>query len=442
MRRASPGPNALSTQGHPSGSGESSAEEPANRKRGRFQAVLLLSTVFSNVRVVSATNGFQPIAPLLILLHVIATGKVNRHAMRFGLTWLGCSAAVVLLGGQMSLVGALYVMLYTVGPLLLCYSIAMFDRPTKAIKSVITVGLVVSFVSVAEQFLIGSSAIARVYAVVFADDGGGADGIGFRGARGFTAEPSHVGRLFVTFVMLAFVVGHRRSRMWAVLAAPFILMNRSASAFVMLVLFVAALLYRKSIALAVFAGVGALLVFPQFMTLDFRFVDSVSRMLGAFSGSWTSVSTLGEFGGRRIIQTVIGLMAPWDAPFGHGPASYLTIFREVGTNLGFNLSDWYWFRNNQANSVKPGSYVSQVLFDYGLLAIPAFLVLARSLRSEFRISTDPVRLACLISGISQIAFVSTTTIPWPWLLVAAGLVRREADDDQEKDQLASKGAES
>lgn len=393
----------------------------------RFRAVLVASTIVPNLKVFSATNSFQPLALPLIVGYSVLTGRISPIAIRFLYFFLLTTVVLTFLHGDLSLTTPLYTALYLSGPLTLIYLLGIRSDEHRGLAIVLQGGLILCFASVAEQFLIGSKAVDDVWSILFANHQEAAE-FGLRGASGFTSEPSHVGRLFVTLLFLACILKIRGWRTWIVLAIPFVVMNRSASAFLLLVGLIAALLYRRSKVWLAIAIAGAMLTFPYFAGLDYRFIQAVERAWTALtSGDAQSiVGLLGTAGGRRAIQTAVGYVSLVYYPLGHGVASYLTDFRDVAASMGFALSDFgtYETLDTLNADLKPSSYLSQIAYDYGLLGLIPVAAFVLNLRREYCAAREPVALMCLCLGVLQLVVASTTTEPWPWVMIAAGLVQR------------------
>jgi hypothetical protein len=405
----------------------------APREAG-FKPILLASTIVPNLKVVSATNSFQPLSLPLILVYTIITGRISPIALRFLYFFLMTSIVVTLIHGDLTGTTALYAGLYLSGPLTFIYMLGIGSERTRGLPAVLQVGLVICFVSVAEQFIIGSKAVENVWSMLFANHKVAAE-FGIRGANGFTSEPSHVGRLFVMLLFIATITRIRGWRTWIVLGLPFVVMNRSASAFFLYVALLATLLFSRSKLFFTFALITAVLVFPYFADLDYRFVEEATRAWSALSSGDSAqslVEVLGGAGGRRAIQTAVGFASLIYFPLGHGLASYLESFRDVAATMGFALSDFSTYDSLDAMDaqLKPSSYLSQIAYDFGLLGIVPLIALISGLRKQYGISRDPVARMCLIMGALQIILASTTTIPWPWVMMAAGLVPRSAVGDE------------
>lgn len=402
-------------------------QRQASTKGGRFRATLLASTIIPNLKVVSATNAFQPLALPLIVGYSVLTGRVSPIAIRFLYFFMLTTVVVTWIHGDLSATTILYAALYLSGPLTLIYLLGIRSDEQRPLAIVVQAGLILCFASVAEQFLIGSRAVESVWSLLFANHQEPTE-FGLRGANGFTSEPSHVGRLFVTLLFVACILKIRGWRTWLVLAIPFIVMNRSASAFLLLVALIAALLYSRSKILFALAVAAAAATFPYFAGLNYRFVEEIRRLWTALTsggGTQSIVELLGTAGGRRAIQTAIGYVSLIYYPLGHGVASYLVDFRGVAATMGFALSDFSTYDTlDSLGALKPSSYFSQIAYDYGLLGIAPLAALVIGIKREYRLDRSPLALMCLAVGVLQLVVATTTTEPWPWVMIAAGLARR------------------
>lgn len=409
----------------------------------RFRAVLLASTIVPNLKFFNATNSFQPLALPLIVGYSVLTGRISPIAVRFLYFFLLTTVVLTFLHGDLSLTTPLYAALYLSGPLTLIYLLGIRSDEYRGLAIVLQGGLILCFASVAEQYLIGSKAVDEMWSILFANHQEAKE-FGIRGASGFTSEPSHVGRLFVTLLFLACILKIRGWRTWIVLAIPFVVMNRSASAFLLLVGLIAALLYRRSKVWLVVAIAAAMLTFPYFAGLDYRFVQAIERAWAALTGgagTQSVVGLLGTAGGRRAIQTAVGYVSLVYYPLGHGVASYLTDFRDVAASMGFSLGDFgtYQTLDTLDAQLKPSSYLSQIAYDYGFLGIIPLAAFVLNIGREYRAAREPVALMCLALGVLQLVVASTTTEPWPWVMIAAGLVQRSNRKTETRSQSADRG---
>jgi hypothetical protein len=397
-------------------------------KRRVFQTLLLLSIIFPNLRLLGNANAFQPLTLPLIAAHCAISGRIDTYALRFAAVFLTVSILLLSVHQDFSGRSMLFMVLYLSGPLTFYYFLRFSGQDGwRFFEKTLNIGIGFAFVSVAEEFFIDSAIIEKAQSLIFTrpyDFDTGLMREGGRGVAGFMQEPSHTGRLYVCLLYMLVICRCRGASLWLWLTLPFLLMNRSASTFMLALPLVFALLYRRSKVLLVAAAALSVVVLPLFLGLEYRFVDSVERlMLGMqelSSGEGATVSVMGLMGGRRLIQTVIGYHSMFEFPMGHGVASSLDSFYQAAAAMGYDLTQWFWYRD-VAQGVKPSSYMSQISYDYGVFAIPLIFAFF-SFSGKFKLSRDPIRRVCFAMGVFQILLASTTTIPWPWVMMALGFV--------------------
>jgi hypothetical protein len=394
--------------------------------RRLFENSLLFTVIFPNLKVISSSHSFQPLTLPLIAVDVVLRARTDRFAAFFLVVYAACVLASLLIHANVSAPSLLYSALYLSGPLTFFY---FLGRTEPLSKLLINVGLAFTFLTVAEQLYVRSPLVESLIAHVFANRPEEVV-IGLRGAGGFMSEPSQSGRLYFFLLFLAYAVDLRQRNLWLALSVPFLLMNRSASAFLIFVVLLAALSYRKSRTLTAILIAVAAAGFPYFLMLEFRFVDIFERLLLLWNsrGDESLVATLGLAGGRRLIQTTIGYASLGSFPLGNGLGSSLESFRDVAHTMGFALTEWGKYAS-AGDELKPSSYVSQIIYDFGWLGLPMIAALAAPLWL-FRVSPDPVHKALFYLGVAQLLLASPTTIPWPWVMMALGLVRKPLEPAQ------------
>lgn len=393
---------------------------PVNYRK-LFDNSLLFTVIFPNLRAVSSTNSFQPLTLPLIFADAAIRGRADRHAASFAAVYLVCVLLSFLIHGKIAGATLLYSVLYLSGPLTYFYFIG---RGESLSTTLINIGLGFTFLTVAEQFFVASPLAESVISTVFANRPPEV-AIGLRGVGGFMSEPSQSGRLYVFLLFLAYLLKCRFRAFWLVMAIPFLLMNRSASAFLLLLALLMVLSYRRSKTFTlVLIGIGAV-AFPYFLLIEFRFSEVFERFLLAWesAGNASVVSVLGTAGGRRLIQTAVGFMSLSVYPLGNGIGSSLETFQAVAQSVGFDLSDWSRYEEFE-DGLKPSSYAAQIVYDFGWLAVPILAALAFPFRNH-RVGPDPLRKMVFLLGAAQILVASPTTIPWPWVMMAVGLVPAE-----------------
>lgn len=391
--------------------------------RKLFESALLFTTVFPNIRIFGSAHSFQPLTLPLIVVHVLITGRLQRLALYFGAAYLTCVLASLLHHGNVSTASLLYAILYLSGPITFFY---FLERRERFSEGLINLGLFFTFLTTAEQFFVGSPAVAGLLSSIFANRPEEVS-IGLRGVAGFMSEPSHSGRLYVCLLFLAFAATAKLRVFWLLMAIPFLLMNRSASAFLLLLVLVGTLSYKTSKGMTLASFVLGMLVFPYFLSLEFRFVEVFDRLGQAWAlrADPNVVGTLGMAGGARLIQTTIGFLSIGLYPLGNGIGSAADSFTHVAQELGFALPGWVQYVGSTEN-LRPNSYVSQIVYDFGWLGMPVLGSLLLALR-RFELAPDPLVRASFVLGLAQLFVASTTTVPWPWVMMAVGLTARPTE---------------
>lgn len=376
--------------------------------------LLAASVVFPNVKLTSGA-AFQPLALPIIAFDLIRTGRFRASVGSF-LVAYGLAIAIVLIVTQrFDGTSFLYIVLFLSGPVTCLY---LLNFEWASASRIVEFGLVLVTVSSFEQVLVGSAAVERIWATVFAIRPD-AIGLGTRGVPGFTSEPSHAGRLFAMLLAIAAFTKMRRWRFWAVIAPVFLIVNRSAFGFFLVVPLLVAMVWRKSRAAAVLLTVLALASLQVLPESDVRFFEVVTRSLSAIRSDQNIILRLGEAGGRRAIDSFVSVVAMVDRPTGYGLGANDSELRTVSAALGYDLSIWPFYRFNDLSG-KPSSYLAQLMFDCGLFAIVPIIAFLRQLR-RYRIHEDVIARVAFWSGVLQVVAFSTTTIPWPWALIAMGL---------------------
>lgn len=374
--------------------------------------VLAVTVVFPNFKIVSSAS-FQPLTLPVLLFDLVRTGRFRATAGRLVMSFALATSFALAVTQRFDLNSAIFAVLFLSGPLTALYLIG-FDW--SRVKLVVEFGLFLLLVSALEQALIGSATIESIWATFFAIRPDNV-ALSVRGLPGFHSEPSQSGRLFATLLTIAAAGRFPRWRLWLATSPLFLFLNRSGFAFLLIVPLLVTVVWRRSRFLAVAVLLGGLLASQIVPDAEIRFLEVIPRALAGLTSDEDIVLRLGEAGGRRTIETFVSADAILSQPSGYGLGASETELREVALGLGYNLELWPWYRVNQ-ESGRPSSYVTQLFFDLGLVALLPTWTFIRQLRRNYNPVTDPILKFALVSSVAQILFFSTTTIPWPWVLIA------------------------
>jgi hypothetical protein len=327
----------------------------------------------------------------------------------------------------------------------------MFYRNFRLITARTYKLLVVIFLVVGlwESFFYLTSLFARVNAAVAPlftklDMYPGAAG---RGILYWFTEPSYAAPYIVLLLGLG---AHFRdqgalSRKWygaGILAVLLLVFwNKSGSAALLLLLvaglwavvrFAKAPMPHKVVALVtVTGGIVLLPVVVNVLSsgLKIRFMELIKALVDVlYSGGIAKLLTiemLDFFASMRFVSVLVGYGSIGLSTIGFGLGSALTVYADVSRALGIDPYAVEHLRRFSVENIKPSSYFAQLGLDMGVvgvvLCVPLVIYLVRRIRT-ITSGTRALVFAAAGVGLVQLLFVSTTTIPAPWLalcLVAA-----------------------
>jgi hypothetical protein len=157
--------------------------------------------------------------------------------------------------------------------------------------------------------------------------------------------------------------------------------------------------------------------------LDLIYSGSLGKLL--------TLETLDFFASMRFVSVYVGFASVGRSVVGLGMASAFSRYADVSRSFGIEPLSIMHLRRFNVENIKPASYFSQLGLDMGfvgvLLCIPVLMYLLRRFRAMSRRSSESAVYAMALLGLFQLLFMSTTTIPAPWLCLTliAGWRARE-----------------
>lgn len=240
-----------------------------------------------------------------------------------------------------------------------------------------------------------------------------------RGVHGFYSEPSYFGRYIIAAIIILSLLWRKSVFLFYVF--PVFVINKSASA---LAVYLASILDMRHLFRTIvvcFVFIFAVSVAMVFYSNNVRMLQQTSRITQVMgSNSKIDATILDQIGSRRLLQAVVGYAVPLDMPLGADDGVTLAEFSQ---EIGFPLSSVGYIANNLSdiNSLKPGSYFSELFFDFGIIGmlISVYMVLFFVYRGYKSNMTGVVS-----AGVFMLAFLSTSTMLAPWVLLGVMLNKR------------------
>jgi hypothetical protein len=246
-----------------------------------------------------------------------------------------------------------------------------------------------------------------------------------RGIQGVYNEPSHFGR----FVLGALILGSLLYG-WKMTAPGIAILafNKSGSAFILWVLSYFAKIFslRRAVLLR-FLVIGALLVFAILLLArnekigaSFRFLAMVNTWISIAESDreFNSVQVLQAVGSRRLPQIAVGFLSVSKYPLGRGAGSYDSTMFETSRMIGIDLTQIKRYDILDQDSIKPTSYYSQIVYDFGIFGIASIMLFV--MFTYLKIRKKKNGIAIWLIGHYLLALNTTTTFPLPWVFL--GLV--------------------
>jgi hypothetical protein len=335
--------------------------------------------------------------------------------------------------------GVLTFIAYLIGPLILLYFSQNFRYlSARVLQFSVLIQVVVVVIQFSGVSFLQNSLAAVLDPVLINYNPTVLTDIG-RGASGTYVEPSHLARYAILFIVLSTLLNRTGA-----LSKPQMVVLIGLSTFLLLAsqaitgigifalfgiaVVVKSLLQGKFSPFLSAAIIGSLILGALSLSTEntrlhsiYAKVDQVRRVV-----DHATVLDLQILGGIRMINTVIGYKAITKFPFGQGLGSYLTTMYNTAYLVNVRLEDTNLYRSIRAGKqsrmlvTKPQGVGSQYSYDFGILGIIAIIFLIIPVLKHFlfeRRSAGLLGVAPAV-GLVLILFLSTTTLPMPWLLVA------------------------
>ncbi|MCG8622509.1 MAG: hypothetical protein MJE68_11015, partial [Proteobacteria bacterium] len=259
-----------------------------------------------------------------------------------------------------------------------------------------------------------------------------------RGVSGSFVEPSHLSRYAILYMVLSLYLFNRSPvgkvhKYTLIFLALSLLIASQAITGILVLLIIGGLFLFKSLIARKIKPSFQILLLGSVLIIGVLAAESGSRfsaigekfeILVNFEDDF-SVLDLENFGGIRLVNTVIGLKSITIYPFGQGIGSAPHTILDTSYQLNIPLLETNLYRRIQSGdteskgSIKPQGIGAQYIYDFGIFGlICACLLAVPIIRSFFKSrNTDVVSVAPL-AGLLLVLFYSTTTFPMPWLLMA------------------------
>lgn len=256
-----------------------------------------------------------------------------------------------------------------------------------------------------------------------------------RGLSLLFSEPSHAARaiwlLSMVFLFKLSSLTVNRKFTIAFMLLFLIVTNGSATIYVLIAITLLGYAFysRRDVALWLMRVIGVLGILILAITLslsyDFgRVSQLVSRTMALLLFGQVEAWQLQVFGGIRLISEIAAVKIFFAWPFGYGVSAskheLLPVLLEMGLSSRNSWSLWYLMQDNSSGTIKPSSYYSQLLVDAGVFSLILFYGLRKLARGSFFCRFSPLAKGFLLASIFQLLFLSTTSLPAPW--VAIGLI--------------------
>lgn len=320
-------------------------------------------------------------------------------------------------------------LLYVCGPIFLVF-FCKFSIHLRAFKLMRLIAWMFLAVALFELFVpMGIAQKIDVYSSAIVKRMWFAEQDSTRGLQLLFSEPSHAARA-IWVLLLLFVVSLREMTKaqkfgYSAILAFLILTNSSATVYILS--FGTALCYSAFNAedklkwlLRVF--LAAIVTFVFFAILvqfgSGRVAEISNRLAQASAADGLSFEVLQVFGGIRLISEVAAAKVFIENPLGLGVgASQFQILPMLSTMGIDETNTWFisvlinWYQND---TLKPSSYFSQLLVDLGIFSVLMLVVVWQVFK---RVRLSPICLSFFVMAVFQLVFLSTTSIPAPWIVL-------------------------
>ena len=253
-----------------------------------------------------------------------------------------------------------------------------------------------------------------------------------RGISLLFSEPSHAARAIWILTLLFAMSFNRMTNAqqlgYGAILCFLIITNGSATVYALIVM--TAVVYSgfnarekvKWIFRLLILVTGVVLLIYIMILFDAGRIADIYKRLSVTAEGGLSVEILKVFGGIRLVSEYAALKIFLVNPFGLGVGSSQFETLPMLTSMGIDeTNNWFirtlyeWY---DRDTLKPSSYFTQMLVDVGILGVMLFLYLfVRLFRVVVR---KPLYLAFAVVALLQLLFLSTTSIPAPWVVL--GLV--------------------
>jgi hypothetical protein len=261
---------------------------------------------------------------------------------------------------------------------------------------------------------------------------------GGRGYSSFYPEPSKAGQYFFICWAISFILLRGMNRLLLFIPlAIFLYLNKSATGAFFTLIFLSAFIFFKSKRMFLLLLIVFLLMIHFIMSLDAasRFTIVLKDYIILLSDPMfrqlileDPLFFLDRLGGRRYLEVWGSYYLASDHFLGNGLGAVETEFFPEFLSQGFsNSTGWYEkevVKEKLASGIKiikPNSYASQLIYDFGWIGILGlFFLLRRQLFYIFKSKKEglPEIKAAVVCGFFSLLFLSSLTLVISWVMFA------------------------
>lgn len=408
-------------------------------------SVVFFLSFFCSISIIPGINSeFQPVAAIVSFFFLVYNGALFKNNNRYSLFLYSYLSALVLYTvvgvytyGISSIVAFIS---YLVGPILLIYFLCFPDTiNTRRVYVICFIYVVFMLLQLMTPQSIANIINPYLDFVIPRLKLGLSDS-GIRGISLTYSEPAHAARfIFLLFSCAAFLYLRKELSKQGFVRICILVMalsfaTRSATVFGIFALYfifyaffvfiLNSSLYRVIRFLLLFIALCSLMIMVSIYFEWYKYgrIGQLYISANEVYHNGFSIDDLQLFGSIRFISVIAAYYGGFDSISGLGVGGGALNLLSYISKFGFNVSDIGFIQNQMTSDIlKPGSYIAQVVLDLGMVGYFFSLLFAfYSFRFVLK-SHSPMMISIGVCSLLQLFFMSTTTIPVPWIALALSI---------------------